>query len=380
MVADALHVAHENGIVHRDLKPDNIFLTASPSRPGQLTAKVLDFGIAKLLSTESQGMSATRTGSLIGTPLYMSPEQCRGLPTISHSSDIYSLGCVLFEMVVASPPFSGAGPGDILMGHMAQTPPAMSSLQAGVPSEIDVLVSRMLAKEPSQRPQSMAQVVGAMEEFLGLPCSEFGTALAWPVGFPNSPALTPTKVLTPADAFSGRWTPPPPKPANRARQAASSPGETVADPSLLGMASPGLGLRDETITALVRPWRRCVVAVAAAVALVLVASGVYFLTRPSSASRRSSERPAETLAAPAPSQQAVNRVEPIQPAPSPERIPSAPSPADIGRATSTDPPVALPSVAHRPTIVRPIEHVKPRNKKQPPVEDHESSKYERVGD
>jgi serine/threonine-protein kinase len=325
-------------------------------------------------------MNATRTGSLIGTPLYMSPEQCRGLPTISHSSDIYSLGCVLFEMVVATPPFSGAGPGDILMGHMAQTPPAMSALQAGVPPEIDVLVSHMLAKEPSQRPQSMAQVVGAMEEFLGLRCSEFGKALAWPIGFPNSPALTPTKVLTPADAFSGRWTPPPPKPANRSGASTSSPGNTVADPSLLGMASPEAGVRDETITALVHPWRTWVVAVAAVVALVVVASGVYFLTRPSSVSRRPSERPAETLAPPAPSQQAVNRVEPIQPAPSLERIPSSPSPADIGRGTLTEPPVALPSVAHRPTVVRPIEHARPRSKKQPPVESDESRQYERVGD
>ena len=338
MVADALHVAHENGIVHRDLKPDNIFLTASPSRPDQLTAKVLDFGIAKLLSNDSQGMNATRTGSLIGTPLYMSPEQCRGLPTIGHSSDIYSLGCVLFEMVVATPPFAGAGPGDILMGHISQTPPAMSALQPGVPSEIDALARHMMAKEPSQQPQSMAQVVGAIEEFLGLHCSEFGTALSWPTGFPNSPALTPNKFMTPVGTLSGGRTPPPATPANQSKYAASSPGEAAARRGLPGMASPGTRVRAETITALVRPWRKWVVAVAAAVALVLVAGGVYFFTRPSSASRRPSERPAQTLSPPAPSQPAVNRVEPIQPAPSPDRIPSAPSPADIGRPHFDRPP------------------------------------------
>jgi serine/threonine-protein kinase len=200
LVADALQAAHENGIVHRDLKPDNTFLSVVPNLRDELTIKVLDFGIAKLLSGGDRpagGATPTGTGSLIGTPLYMSPEQCRGIPTIDHRADIYSLGCMAFEMVVGRPPFVSEAPGDILLAHILQNAPPLSSLQADVPPKIDALVARMLAKEPGMRPQSMAEVVATIESVLGIRKADFASTLRRPAGFPEMPAQLPTQILPP---------------------------------------------------------------------------------------------------------------------------------------------------------------------------------------
>jgi eukaryotic-like serine/threonine-protein kinase len=199
LVADALQAAHESGIVHRDLKPDNTFLSVIPNQRDELTVKVLDFGIAKLLSggDRTGGGTPTRTGSLIGTPLYMSPEQCRGIPTIDHRSDIYSLGCMVFEMVIGQPPFVSEAPGDILMAHIIQNAPPLTSFQADLPPEIDALVARMLAKDPAMRPQSMAEVVTTIEALLGIRKSEFASTIRRPAGFPEMPAQVPTQILPP---------------------------------------------------------------------------------------------------------------------------------------------------------------------------------------
>jgi eukaryotic-like serine/threonine-protein kinase len=227
MVADALQAAHENGIVHRDLKPDNTFLTSASGQRDGLSVKVLDFGIAKLLSGERTGGGGTptRTGSLIGTPLYMSPEQCRGIPTIDHRADIYSLGCMLFEMVVGQPPFVSEAPGDILMAHMLQNAPPLSSFQPNVPPEIELLAARMLAKDPAERPQSMAEIVVAIEALLGVRRADFKTNLARPAGFPDLTAQAPTQILLPEASSSPRLTPPSTKRGPSPAVAATTPME-----------------------------------------------------------------------------------------------------------------------------------------------------------
>jgi len=226
LVADALQAAHENGIVHRDLKPDNTFLSVVPSQRDELTIKVLDFGIAKLLSGGDRtggGGTPTRTGSLIGTPLYMSPEQCRGIPTIDHRADIYSLGCMVFEMVVGQPPFVSEAPGDILMAHIIQNAPSLSSFQADVPPAIDALVARMLAKDPATRPQSMAEVVVAIEALLGIRKSDFAGTIRRPAGFPEMPAQMPTQILPPEGSAPARQTPAFPKREAPSNRGASTP-------------------------------------------------------------------------------------------------------------------------------------------------------------
>ena len=160
-VASALAAAHARGIVHRDLKPDNIFLVPDPEVAGGERAKILDFGIAKLAT--DQGGSHTQVGSIMGTPAYMSPEQCRGAGEVDARADIYSLGCVLFHVLTGAPPFSGAGMGELLVKHLHEAPPLVSS-RVQVPDALDRLVARCLAKSPSERYASTSELVGALDE------------------------------------------------------------------------------------------------------------------------------------------------------------------------------------------------------------------------
>ena len=156
-IADALGAAHEKGIVHRDLKPDNIFIANRPVDH----VKILDFGIAKLLAGKTE-LTRTSTGTLMGTPLYMSPEQCRGSGRIDHRSDLYSLGCVIFQMLTGRPPFNHDGHGELIVAHVMQPPPLLSDVLANPPGELSLLLARLLAKEPAERPAHMHEVIMAL--------------------------------------------------------------------------------------------------------------------------------------------------------------------------------------------------------------------------
>jgi serine/threonine-protein kinase len=161
-LAHALHAAHQKSIVHRDLKPDNVHLVSAPELPYGVRTKLLDFGIAKLAS-DGTGSMRTRTGAMMGTPTYMSPEQCRGAGHVDHRSDIYSLGCMMYEMLAGRPPFAGEGPGDIIAAHIYATPPALSSLNPSLPAALVAIVERMLVKNPEQRLANMSEVLAQLE-------------------------------------------------------------------------------------------------------------------------------------------------------------------------------------------------------------------------
>jgi TPR repeat protein/tRNA A-37 threonylcarbamoyl transferase component Bud32 len=165
-IAGALSAAHRAGIVHRDLKPDNIFIVPDPDVAGGERIKLLDFGIAKL-TNDSLGAAATQTGAIMGTPYYMSPEQCRGAGKVDHRADLYSLGCILFEMLCGRVPFVGNGPGDIISAHLLIPPPQPSALAAWVPGDVEALVLALLAKTPDARPNSADEVVVAIHRLLG---------------------------------------------------------------------------------------------------------------------------------------------------------------------------------------------------------------------
>jgi serine/threonine-protein kinase len=126
--------------------------------------KVVDFGIAKLLRRDGAAHSQTQTGHILGTPLYMSPEQARGAKTIDHRTDVYALGCVLFEMITGQPPFVRRGPAEVIVAHLQEPAPRASSLVPGVPTALDELVAQMLAKDPAARPASMADVATRLAE------------------------------------------------------------------------------------------------------------------------------------------------------------------------------------------------------------------------
>jgi serine/threonine-protein kinase len=161
--ASALSAAHAKGIVHRDLKPDNLFLVPDPNDESRERIKVLDFGIAKLQQQSAADSVKTRTGTLMGTPIYMSPEQCRGIRAIDHRTDIYSLGVILYEMVVGHPPFVSEGFGDLVNMHMNMPPPPPSKLRADLPPALEALILTMLAKAPEQRFDAMPALQSALK-------------------------------------------------------------------------------------------------------------------------------------------------------------------------------------------------------------------------
>ncbi len=187
-IAAALQAAHEAGVIHRDLKPDNVFVV-SDAELG-LRIKLLDFGIAKL-ATGSLAMRKTQTGSLIGTPAYMAPEQCRGV-AVDHRADIYALGCILFELLAGRPPFDGEGAGDLLAAHIHVAPPPPSRFAPAVPPAIDALVLRLLSKDPAARPAS------ARDVYIDLDLALAGAQAAprtWP-GTAAAPTIAMTTTLT----------------------------------------------------------------------------------------------------------------------------------------------------------------------------------------
>jgi serine/threonine-protein kinase len=159
-VASALACAHAAGIVHRDLKPSNLFLCGDLQAPGREMIKVLDFGVAKLRDDPSA--VRTRTGAVVGTPAYLSPEQCRGTRAIDQRSDVYALGAVLYEMLCGAPPFVSDGFGDLMDMHMNVAPAPPRRLRAEIPPAVEAVVLRALAKRPEDRFAGMAAMEAAL--------------------------------------------------------------------------------------------------------------------------------------------------------------------------------------------------------------------------
>ena len=199
--AGSLAAAHQRGIVHRDLKPENIFLVPDPEAQAGERPKILDFGIAKLSGNESS-TTRTRTGMMMGTPVYMSPEQCRGAGSVDHRSDVYALGCVLFHMLTGRPPFEADGVGELIAMHLREPPRPPSSLVEGI-GVVDELVLSCLAKSPDQRMPSMVDLQraadGVMVRITNSGASAPTLAIATPVppGFRSEYPASPASPLPP---------------------------------------------------------------------------------------------------------------------------------------------------------------------------------------
>lgn len=164
-IASALAAAHAAGIVHRDLKPDNIILVRDDEVAFGERPVVLDFGIAKLTGG---GRTSLKTGThvVMGTPSYMAPEQCRGAGEVDHRTDVYAVGCLLFEMLTGRPPFVAEGAGEVLGMHQFVQPPAVRSLRQEVLLELEAVVMRCLAKHPGQRYQTMSELITTLQACL----------------------------------------------------------------------------------------------------------------------------------------------------------------------------------------------------------------------
>ncbi len=153
-VADALSYAHERGVIHRDIKPENILLESGH-------AVVADFGIARAVSTLDGGR-LTQTGLAVGTPAYMSPEQALADAALDGRSDLYSLACVLFEMLAGEAPFSAATPQRTIARRLTEPPPAVADLRTGVSAELSELIRQALAADPAERPQTTTAFAGLL--------------------------------------------------------------------------------------------------------------------------------------------------------------------------------------------------------------------------
>ncbi len=160
-VASALAAAHAAGIVHRDLKPDNIYLVPDPATTLGDRVKVLDFGIAKLADEAGGSANKTSTHMIFGTPKYMSPEQCKSTAKVDERSDIYALGCILFEMVCGRPPFEGDA-GELIAMHQLMPAPIAATLRPDLPPALDRTISSMLAKKPAERSARMTDVLALL--------------------------------------------------------------------------------------------------------------------------------------------------------------------------------------------------------------------------
>ncbi len=160
----ALEAAHDKGIVHRDLKPENIFIAHVPGRPPLV--KLIDFGISKF--TPKTGASRlTKTGLLLGTPFYMSPEQVRGDSTLDHRSDLYAMGVILYEMLTGKLPFNGDHYNAIIINVLTENPIPPEEAFAGFPSEAEPLLMRLLSKSPSQRHQNASELLSEIKKLAG---------------------------------------------------------------------------------------------------------------------------------------------------------------------------------------------------------------------
>jgi len=171
-VADALAYAHKQGIVHRDIKPENILLTAEAG-VADSHAMVADFGIARAIETSGAEQGLTQTGVVVGSPAYMSPEQAAGDP-LDGRSDVYSLGCVLYEMLVGKPPFTAPSAAALVARHVLARAPSVRTVVPSVPDQVDRSIARALAKDPSDRFRTASDFSSALD------ASETQTASARP--------------------------------------------------------------------------------------------------------------------------------------------------------------------------------------------------------
>ncbi|NUO53479.1 MAG: protein kinase [Polyangiaceae bacterium] len=227
----ALGAAHAAGITHRDIKPENVFLVYDDE--GVPTAKLLDFGIAKLVDV-NQSVQVTRPGAPMGTPLYMSPEQVYGR-SIDHRSDIYSFGILTFEVLAGATPFDGETVMDVLTAQTTTRAPAISTVSAEVPVELDAPILAMLEKDPQKRPASITLAID------GLMAAAERAGLVARNSTPSGRQANAGRI-TPAPARELAQTAPLPSPApsdpNASRPGSVTPAVATTMSSLAGRMTP----------------------------------------------------------------------------------------------------------------------------------------------
>jgi serine/threonine-protein kinase len=245
----ALSYAHERGIVHRDLKPSNLMVTTE----GNL--KLTDFGIAKDLDATD----LTATGRTLGTAAYMSPEQIRGTPAVSHKTDLYALGILLYQMLVGKAPFEGTTPVVLMHCHLNEAPPRASAKIAEIPKKLDELIVNLMAKSPTDRPWDAAAVGFILTELRDKAARGESIAMVW--GSPGHTADHPPRAPHPNPA--GGAAAPGEKPRKKLRKSSATAGATRSSAGTRG----GAGSDSES------PWLNRSTIETSLLALALVVTG-----------------------------------------------------------------------------------------------------------
>ena len=193
-ICRALDAAHQRGIVHRDLKPENVFVV---TKGGGDFVKVLDFGISKVKTAETEQVRMTKTGQLVGTPLYMSPEQAKGEQDVDRRTDVYALGVMMYEMLTGTPPFEGGNYFQLLWKHGNETPQPARGRNSDIPPALEAVVMRALEKDPDARFDTMAEMEAAIAQAVPdlVPPAHFGS-------MPSMPG-SPRAGVAPKRSFAG---------------------------------------------------------------------------------------------------------------------------------------------------------------------------------
>ncbi len=238
-IASALAAAHAKNIVHRDLKPDNVMLVVDPDPEamGRVRVKLLDFGIAKVAAEMGNAGTNTAADVVMGTPKYMSPEQCRGAAAVDDKSDVYALGIMLYEMLAGRPPFMGAT-GEILAKQIYEDPPSLLEQAPWVTPDAAAFVHRLIAKDKTERP-SMREVTAQLERMTAM----FPT-MAHPVVMAPPGALSgEAPMVAPPAAASTPLAAPIIAPQD-ASEKTTSDEDNITNPSHKTPVSPGVAERD----------------------------------------------------------------------------------------------------------------------------------------
>ena len=284
--------------------------------------KVLDFGIAKLRGELSGTGAKTQSGSVMGTPPYMSPEQCRGITEeIDHRTDVYALGIILYEMLVGAPPFMSAGWGEVVLMHVTKPVPPPRAKNAEIPAELEAVILKALAKLPEDRWASMDELDAALRKSIGAPPRGFASGLktgsgAAPAGRGTDP--TSTRTPTTLGSSSGEVTP-------GASEGSASGGDAS------GVAA-GVPPRAPL-------WRRPPLLLGGGVALAAVLAALAVSGRREPASTPNLAAGAATLAAPVPAPSTTTVPAPPPPVAAPPPIAPAPMPAEPVAETASPPAV-----------------------------------------
>ena len=259
-VSGALEAAHNEGVVHRDLKSDNIMLVDMGT--GGDWAKVLDFGIAKIIEKVGQDPELTAPNFIIGTPQYMSPEQCSQVSEIDSRSDLYSLGVIIYEMLVGHVPFTGESPTAIMMKHLQDAPPSILDERKDLPAAVANVTLRAMAKRPEERFQTAGELADDLASAAEQPITVNVTAEEQ-----ASDRIT-NRIIVPTGSNEA--------PRHTADEAHDE--STVVRPREAAVAdtAPELFTEIEPATASFNPWRILIPAMAG---LLIVFAAVFALTR-----------------------------------------------------------------------------------------------------